>query len=90
MDPKHRVYYYVSLGGWPNYEKNLAAIRNGVASLKMRPLPWYPPVAREWRAEDILNLPGWQMMFSCYHHDEDAMVEMFYLLPGVRFEKREE
>lgn len=86
MDPKHRVYYYVDLGGWPNYEKNLAAIRSRVASLKMRPLPYSPPIAREYDPHRV----KWQMMFSCYHHDEDAMFEMFHLLPGVRFEKRKE
>ena len=86
MDPKHRVYYYVNLGGWPNYEKNLAAIRSGVASLKMRPLPYTPPYTREYNP----YLVKWQMMFSCLHRDDHALFEIFCLLPGVRFEKREE
>lgn len=78
MDPKHRVYYYVHLGWWPSYEKNLDRVQYAVPHIKMRFLPYTP-----WRDK-------WHMTVSCFKRHEDDLVEALSKLRGVKYEKREE
>lgn len=90
MDPKHRVYYYVNLGFWKYYEENLERLRSAVPSLKMRPLPYSPPCAREYKEAYDFHWVKWQMTVSCLKRDEGALLDVLGTSKGVRFERVEE